>query len=222
MKAMILAAGKGKRLQPLTNTTPKPLIKIGDKALIEYHIEKLQSIGITDLIINISHLAQKIQKELGDGERYGVNIQYSIEPGEPLETGGGIVNALPLLGTEPFLVINSDIWTDYPLEKIMQHKLTGLAHLIFVDNPFGSDGDFALEADQLSLADENKFTFAGIAKYHPSLFKAYENKRFPLFPVLQQGIAENKITGEYYGGVWSDVGTMPSLESLREEMLSVD
>lgn len=206
MKAMILAAGRGQRMRPLTDHTPKPLLPIAGQPLIAHHLIALKKIGVDEIVINVSYLADQIQQALGDGSQYGVNIHYSVEP-NVLETGGGIYQALPLLGNEPFIAIAADIWTDYPLQKLPQ-QLKKSAHLVFVDNPtYHPDGDFCLAQGKVSLDGENKLTFASIAIYHPELFKSYRAGIFPLVEVLHPAIAANQITGEHYQGEWNNLGT---------------
>lgn len=215
MKAMILAAGRGARLGALTAHTPKPLLKIGEHPLIAYHLINLAKIGVTDVIINISYLADKIQAALGDGRQYGVNIVYSYEP-ERLETGGGIYQALPLLGKGPFLVISADIWTDYPLERLLAGKLAALAHLVLVPNPnFHPEGDFTCENGVLGLTGAVKYTYANIGLYRPELFTDCTPGFFRLGDLLKENIKQRQISGEVYNGAWYNVGTIEELESLQ-------
>lgn len=216
MKAMILAAGRGERLRPLTDDTPKPLLKVGGKCLIDYHLTALAACGISQVVINVSHLADHIQSALGDGRQYGMKIHYSIES-TPLETGGGIIQALPLLGKDPFIVLNGDVWTDYPLAQL-QKPLTGAAHLILVTNPAHHvKGDYCLGDDQIvRIEGEQKLTFSGMGIYHPDLFSQAnvdETPRLPtlLAPAIQQGL----VTGEHYQGRWIDIGTLERLEHAR-------
>lgn len=219
MKAMLLAAGRGARLRPLTDQIPKPLLMVGDKSLIAYHLIKLASIGITDIVINISYLAEQIRNTLGNGQQYGVNIQYSYEP-EILETGGGIYQALPLLGPEPFLVISADIWTAYPFEQLPQ-KLTKLAHLVLVPNPdFYPAGDFTCATDGLlGLAKEQRFTFGNIGIYHPDLFAGCLPGHFRLGHLLIEKIKQQQITGEVYHGEWYNIGTVEQLTVLQQALI---
>jgi MurNAc alpha-1-phosphate uridylyltransferase len=174
MKAMILAAGRGERLRPLTDTTPKPLIQAGPKRLIEYLIDNLVAAGFDDLVINYAHLGEQFPQMLGDGSRYGARIEYSPEQQGGLETAGGIINALPLLGDEPFLVVNGDIWTDFDFKALQQFELdkNALCHLVMVNNPpHNLKGDFAVTDDgQLASVGNEKWTFSGIVVYHPALF----------------------------------------------------
>ena len=217
MKAMILAAGKGERMRPLTLHTPKPLIQAGSKRLIEYHLEALAKAGFTDIVINHAWLGQQIEGYLGDGAQYGVRIQYSAE-GEPLETGGGIFKALPLLGDEPFLVVNGDIWTDYDFASLNQ-PLNGLAHLVMVDNPahHPSGGDFYIKDGVLhdAAAGADNLTFSGISVLHPELFAGCSAGAFKLAPLLRDAMAKGLVTGEHMNGRWIDVGTLERLAQVE-------
>jgi len=220
MKAMILAAGKGERLRPLTLHTPKPLIRAGGVPLIEYHLRALAAAGFTEIVINHAWLGQQIEDHLGDGSRFGVSIHYSPE-GEPLETGGGIFKALPLLGDEPFAVVNGDIWTDYDFGALRQ-PLTGLAHLVLVDNPaHHTTGDFCLIGKQVEdgVSGGDTLTYSGIAVLHPVLFKECAAGAFKLAPLLRKAMAAGQVTGERLLGHWVDVGTherLAEVESLIE------
>jgi MurNAc alpha-1-phosphate uridylyltransferase len=220
MKAMILAAGKGERLRPLTLHTPKPLVRAGGIPLIEYHLRALRSAGFEDVVINHAWLGQQIEDYLGKGERLGLRIRYSPE-GEPLETGGGIFRALPLLGDEPFLVVNGDIWTDYDFAAV-NAPMTGLAHLILVDNPeHHPQGDFALVDRQVrDDARLPRLTYSGIAVLHPSLFAGCVDGAFKLAPLLRRAMAEGRVTGEHFSGRWVDVGTHERLADV-ERLLAV-
>ena len=214
MKAMILAAGRGERMRPLTDTTPKPLLEVGGKALIEYHLIALQQASIQDVIINHAWLGKQIESYLGNGERYGLRIKYSAEIPEALETAGGIIQALPWLGTEPFMVINGDIWCDYPLQQLLQSP-AGLAHLVMVDNPqHNPQGDFCLINNTLQAEGEPKLTYSGIGVYHPDLFAGLEPGIRPLAPLLKNAMAANQVSGEYYQGQWYDIGTPERLTEL--------
>jgi MurNAc alpha-1-phosphate uridylyltransferase len=203
MQAIILAAGRGSRLMPLTQDTPKPLIKVHGKALIEHNIERLKSAGITNIVINLHYLGEKIQYHLGDGKVLGVQITYSFEP-KVLETAGGIIYALPLLKNAPFMVINSDILCDYDLTKL---KLPSdkLMHLVLVNNPeHNPDGDFTFAKSRL--------TFSGIGIYHPALFAPYPiNKKLTLGTVFQTALSEGKISFEHHTGAWQDIGSISRL-----------
>jgi MurNAc alpha-1-phosphate uridylyltransferase len=221
MKAMILAAGKGERMRPLTLHTPKPLVKAAGVPLIEYHIRALVAAGFTELVINHAWLGQQIEDHLGDGSRFGVRIVYSPE-GEPLETGGGIFKALPLLGAEPFLVVNGDVFTDYPFAALRK-PLAGLAHLVLVDNPaHHPQGDFVVTEGQVSDADEagERLTYSGLAVLHPRLFTGATPGAFKLAPLLREAMAAGQVSGERYGGCWVDVGTherLAEVERLLQE-----
>jgi len=205
---MILAAGRGERMRPITDSTPKPLLQIGGESLIGHHLRALASAGITEVVINYAHLGEQIVSTLGDGGRYGVNIRYSPER-QALGTGGGIVQALPLLGDEPFVVINGDIWTDFPLERLLS-PMSDLARLVLVDNPpHHPEGDFGLVDHRVVNAPG--FTFSGIGLYHPDLFADCRPGRFPLAPLLRRVVASGMVEGLYYDGIWIDVGTKDRL-----------
>ena len=216
MKAMILAAGKGERLRPLTLHTPKPLIRAAGVPLIEYHIRALAAAGFRELVINHAWLGEQIEAYLGDGERFGVQIRYSAE-GEPLETGGGIHRALPLLGEQPFLVVNGDIWTDYDFACLAPLS-SELAHLVLVDNPaHHPKGDFLL-AD-CAVRDEGegtRLTYSGLAVLHPRLFEGCKAGAFKLAPLLRQAMAAGQVSGEHYSGRWVDVGTHERLAEVEQ------
>lgn len=214
---MILAAGRGERMRPLTDTTPKPLLKVAGKPLIHYTLERLVNAGFTEIVINVAHLGQQIIDNLGDGEQFGASIQYSIEGEIGLETAGGIINALPLLGKEPFLVINGDIACDFPLETLKQ-PLKKLVHLVLVNNPqHHPDGDFSLtEAGYLNKANKPKYTFSGIGVYHPKLFKNLDQGERKLRGVFEKAILNQQITGEKFDGFWLDVGTKERLKELKK------
>jgi N-acetyl-alpha-D-muramate 1-phosphate uridylyltransferase len=211
-KAMILAAGRGERLRPLTDDLPKPLVPLAGKPLIDYHLEALAKVGIKEVVINVSYQAEKIQTILGSGERYGVQIHYSIEPEVGgLETGGGIFNALPLLGESPFIVVNADVWTNYPFTRLFK-SFNELAHLVLVDNPAHCPrGNFGLHNDKVMLNYPVNLTFAGIGLYHPALFMGSQAGSFQLVSVLKKAIAQQKVSGEHYRGKWIDVGTIDRL-----------
>jgi MurNAc alpha-1-phosphate uridylyltransferase len=220
MKAMILAAGKGERLRPLTLHTPKPLVRAGGVPLIEYHLRALKRAGFTDVVINHAWLGQQIEDYLGDGQRLGLNIAYSPE-GEPLETGGGIFRALPLLGDEPFLVVNGDIWTDCDFAPL-KTPIKGLAHLVLVDNPLHHPtGDFALVGGEVrDDASLSRLTYSGIAVLHPQLFAGCSAGAFKLAPLLRDAMGKGRVTGEHFTGRWVDVGTHERLAEV-EQMLAV-
>jgi len=217
MKAMVLAAGRGERLRPLTDTTPKPLLEVRGKPLIIHHLERLRDAGYTQIYINTSWLADRFEMALGDGGKCGVHIHYSYEGPEPLETGGGIFKVLPLLGRDPFLVVNGDIYTDFPFETL-KHRLKPdfLAHLVMVQNPkHHPQGDFHLSpAGHLRPGGGPKLTYSGIGVYKAEFFKDCRAGKFPLLMLMQNAMWLEALSGEAYAGVWSDVGTVDSLESL--------
>jgi len=216
MKAMILAAGKGERMRPLTLHTPKPLVQAAGKPLIEYHLEALARAGFTEVVINHAWLGEQIEAHLGDGQRFGLSIRYSPE-GEPLETGGGIFKALPLLGNEPFLLVNGDIWTDYDFAGL-RAPLDGLAHLVLVDNPgHHGRGDFRLLDGRVVDGDDapGTLTFSGISVLHPALFDGCQPGAFKLAPLLRQAMAEGRVSGERHSGLWVDVGTLERLAAVE-------
>ncbi|WP_397451077.1 N-acetylmuramate alpha-1-phosphate uridylyltransferase MurU [Pseudomonas sp. NA-150] len=220
MKAMILAAGKGERLRPLTLHTPKPLVRAGGVPLIEYHLRALHAAGFTEIVVNHAWLGQQIEEYLGDGQRLGLSIQYSPE-GEPLETGGGIFRALPLLGDGPFLVVNGDIWTDYDFSALSR-PISGLAHLVLVDNPeHHPAGDFALVDGQvIESRSLPRLTYSGMAILHPDLFEDCEAGAFKLAPLLREAMAQGRVSGEHFTGRWVDVGTHERLADV-ERLLAV-
>jgi MurNAc alpha-1-phosphate uridylyltransferase len=219
MKVMILAAGVGERMRPLTNHTPKPLLKVAGIPLIEHHIRRLAQAGFTELVINVSHLAQQIIDYCGDGSRWGVSIVYSPEE-QPLETAGGIVNAFPLLGEAPFLVVNGDVWIDYPFAALARYQLreNESAHLVMVDNPVQHPlGDFWLEADgwvRFLGADAAGVTYAGVAIYSKAFFAGTQAGKMPLRPLLDAAIERGCLGAEYHQGWWEDVGTPERLQAL--------
>ncbi|MEK6748407.1 MAG: N-acetylmuramate alpha-1-phosphate uridylyltransferase MurU [Pseudomonadota bacterium] len=217
MKAMILAAGRGERMRPLTDHTPKPLLRAGPLRLIEYHLRALAAIDVRDIVINHAHLGAQIENVLGTGAQYGVRIQYSPEV-DALETGGGIFRALPMLGDAPFIVINGDVWTDFPVAHLTA-PLQGLAHLVLVDNPpHNPRGDFALVESRVIAEGAMRLTFSGIGVYHPTLFAACKPGRFPLAPLLRAAMAQGLVSGEHYRGRWTDVGTPERLQELNAEL----
>lgn len=216
MKAMILAAGRGERMRPLTDHTPKPLLRVGGKPLIVWHIEHLAAAGFRDLVINHAHLGGQIEAALGNGAQFGVSIQYSPEP-EALETAGGIAQALPLLGDEPFLVVNGDVYTDYDFTRVNgQLGEDQLAWLVLVDNPeHNGRGDFALEGRCVDEQGQEMHTFSGIGIYRPALFSGVtRGSKAKLAPLLREAMRSGKVGGEYFGGRWVDVGTPQRLEEL--------
>lgn len=218
MKAMILAAGRGERMRPLTDDTPKPLLEAGGRCLIEHLLLNLARGGFRDIVINHAHLGAQIVARLGDGSRYGVRIRYSSETDGGLETGGGIFHALPLLDTDPFLVVNGDIFTDYPFERIPRDP-PGLAYLILVGNPpHHRAGDFTLQGATVRAEGAHKLTFSGIGVYRHALFAGCAPGKFPLAPLLRQAMAQDGVTGEYYPGAWTDVGTPERLAELDRQL----
>ena len=233
MIAMLLAAGRGERMRPLTDRIPKPLLEAGGKPLIVWHIEKLVHAGITELVINHAHLGARIEAALGDGSRFGARIRYSPEA-RALETAGGIANALPLLGDEPFAVINSDIYCDYDFAHLAGHAAAlqasgNAAHLVLVDNPpHHPNGDFALSGNRIYALPPSPLTlpalltFSGIGIYQPSLFGHIpRGSSAPLAPLLREQIALGKISGEHYRGLWVDVGTPQRLAELDSQLCSL-
>lgn len=214
MKAMILAAGRGERLRPLTLRTPKPLLEVRGRPLIAWHLAALARSGVREVIINLSWLGGQIRAALGDGTAFGVTIRYSDEGPEPLETGGGIFHALPLLGPEPFLLINGDVYTDFDPGRLVLEQ-NALAHLVLVPNPpHHPGGDFALMDGAIVAAGEPRRTYSGIGVYHPDLFAPCRPGRFPLLPLLQRAITLGRLRGELYTGLWTDVGTPERLAAL--------
>jgi MurNAc alpha-1-phosphate uridylyltransferase len=213
MKAMILAAGRGERLRPLTDHTPKPLLEAGGQPLVEHIIIALVAAGFGELVINLAHLGEMIRTRLGDGSRWGANIVYSHEGEEALETGGGIQRALPLLGDAPFLAVNGDVAIDFPFERL-RGQPAGLAHLVLAPNPdHHPKGDFALADGQALSAGEPRYTFTGVGVYRPELFARRPPGKFPLGPLLREAMAEGLVSGELHRGFWMDIGTV---ERLRE------
>jgi MurNAc alpha-1-phosphate uridylyltransferase len=221
MKAMILAAGRGERMRPLTDHIPKPLLKVGGKSLIVWHLERLAKAGFKQVVINHAHLGAQIEHALGDGSQWGLHIQYSPEK-TALETAGGIAKALHLLGSEPFLVVNGDTFTEVDFGDLT-HALSvnNHAHLVLVTNPpQHPNGDFAIEDGYLKNTGAQMLTFSGVGVYHPDLFASVvRGEPAKLAPLLRNSIAENKATAEYYQGVWHDIGTPERLKALDIELL---
>ncbi len=207
-RAMLLAAGRGERLRPITDTLPKPLVEVAGKPLIVYHLEALARAGIRDVVVNLSWLGARISAALGDGSRYGVRIAYSEEGPEPLETGGGIHRALPLLGSDPFLVVNADVWTDLDFSGVPALEESADARLMLAPNPpHHPRGDFGLEDDFVVEQDTGRFTYTGIGVYRPELFQGCTPGKFPLLPLLRRAIAARRLRGEVYRGEWLDIGS---------------
>ncbi|WP_434986510.1 N-acetylmuramate alpha-1-phosphate uridylyltransferase MurU [Vreelandella zhaodongensis] len=219
MKAMILAAGLGKRMRPLTDHCPKPLLPVAGKPLIVHHLERLKRAGINEIVINVSYRAEQIMKALGDGSRFHLRIHWSQET-TPLETGGGIQKALPLLGDAPFLLINGDVWCDHiPSETRLQHD--DLAHLVLVDNPpHHLAGDFTLTHGRAGLEGSSRMTFAGISILRPELVAREPMGAFALAPLLKHAIANHRVSGEHFSGHWVDVGTPERLNELEHFLLA--
>jgi MurNAc alpha-1-phosphate uridylyltransferase len=218
MKAMILAAGRGERLRPLTDHTPKPLLVAGGKPLIQHTLEALAGAGFCEIVVNLAWLGARIREFLGDGERFGVRIDYSDEGAEALDTAGGIRKALPLLGPGPFLAVNGDIATDYPFRNLSREP-DGLAHLVLAPNPpHHSRGDFALEGRALFPTGEACYTFTGVGVYRPELFAQLPEGRAPLAPLLREAMTRGAATGELYRGFWMDIGTRERLRALDERL----
>lgn len=215
MKAMILAAGRGERLAPLTDRLPKPLIEVGGETLIDRHLGRLAAAGVAEVVVNVSHLAGLIEARVGDGARHGLSVCYSREPDGPLETAGGIVRALPLLGDAPFLLVNADVWTDYPFAGLLD-RAPAAAHLVLVPNPpHHPRGDFALTGGQVREDGSRRLTFAGLSVMHPALFAGLAPGSRPLAPLLRAAMRREAVSGERYDGRWLDVGTPRRLAEAR-------
>lgn len=223
MKAIILAAGVGERMRPLTDHTPKPLLRVAGLPLLEHHILHLVSAGITELVINVSHLAQQIVDYFGSGERWGASITYSPEE-EPLETAGGIYQAMPLLGNAPFIVVNGDIWIDFPFAQLTTYPMRPgeTAHLVMVDNPSQHpQGDFTLDDEGLVRVLEpgsTGLTYAGVGIYTPAFFAGMAPGKVPLRPLLDAAISSSSLGARYFDGLWADVGTPERLQALDEQV----
>jgi len=219
---MILAAGRGERMRPLTLSRPKPLLEAGGLPLIVHHLHALAASGLTDVVINVSWLGDQIRAALGDGSAYGVRLQYSDEGPEPLETGGGIFRALPLLGRSAFLVLNGDVWTDYPCARLRAVLQPGdLAHLVLVPNPaHNPGGDFVLEKGRIVEAGSERLTFSGLGVYHPSLFNGCADGVFKLAPLLRTAAVNGRVSVEVFDGDWLDIGTPERLDALNARLRS--
>lgn len=205
---MLLAAGRGERLRPITDKLPKPLVEVAGKPLIVYHLEALARAEVREVVINLSWLGEKIRGFLGDGSRYGVRIAYSEEGPVPLETGGGIHRALPLLGPDPFLVVNSDVWTDIDFSRVLTLDESADARLLLAPNPPQHPrGDFGLEGDFVVEREADRFTYTGIGVYRRQLFAGCAPGKFPLLPLLKRAIAARRLRGEVYRGEWLDIGS---------------
>ncbi len=218
MKVMLLAAGRGERMRPLTDEVPKPLLTVGGKPLIVHLVEALVAQGFRELVINHAWHGAMIEKRLGDGRDFGASIAYSAEGAQALETGGGIRQALPLLGSDPFMAVNADIWTDFPFSSL-PGALEALAHLVLVENPaHHPEGDFTLDGSRVGDGDGHRLTFSGIGVYRPELFAKLSERRFPLAPVLLDACGEGRLSGVRYSGEWWDVGTPERLEALDKRL----
>jgi MurNAc alpha-1-phosphate uridylyltransferase len=216
---MILAAGRGERMRPLTDETPKPLLEVAGRPLIDHQLGRLAKAGVRDVVVNLGWMGERIMTWLGDGSRYGVQVHYSDEGWPALETGGGIQFALPLLGPDPFLVVNSDVWCDFPLDRLALEE-GDLATLVLVDNPSHKDqGDFRLIGGRVREDYIDLLTFAGIGLYHPGLFDdCRPGAAFPLAPLLREAIADDRVGGVHHQGEWLDIGTPERLEELQQRL----
>ena len=217
MKAMLLAAGRGERMRPLTDVTPKPLLSVGGRSLIAWHLQALARAGVRDVVINLGWLGEQIPAALGDGAAFGVRIQYSPEPWPALETGGGVFQALPLLGPEPFLVVSGDLWTDFDFTRIALAP-DALGQLVLVPNPpHHPRGDFGLQGGQV-VDGEPRFNYGNIGLYHPEFFAGCTSGRFPLIEPLRRAIAAGRLGGQLYPGEWHNIGTPEQLAALDQAL----
>jgi MurNAc alpha-1-phosphate uridylyltransferase len=215
---MLLAAGRGERMRPLTDALPKPLVKVGGRPLIAWHLAALARAGVREVVINLSWLGAQLRDALGDGRDFGVSIRWSDEGPVPLETGGGIFRVLPLLGPEPFLVVNADIWTDIDFGRL-QLPPEAHAHLVLIPNPpHHPRGDFGLEGDRVVNRDSERLTYSGVGVYSSTFFAGCSAGRFPLLPLLNRAIASGRLSGEVHRGQWCDVGTAGRLASLSARL----
>ena len=215
MKAMLLAAGRGERLRPITDSLPKPLVRVGGRPLIAWHLARLSQAGVREVVINLSWLGDQLRAALGDGHEFGVRISWSEEGPVPLETGGGILKALPLLVPGPFLVVSADIWTDIDFARIRIPE-ESRAHLVLIPNPpHHPRGDFGLEDGRVVDRETDRFTYANVGIYRPELFGGFGGGRFPLLAVLKRGMAAQQVSGEIYRGAWYDAGTHERLAELE-------
>jgi len=218
MKAMILAAGRGERMRPLTDDRPKPLLEVGGKRLIEYHLEAVRRAGIDEVVVNLSWHGEQIRKALGDGAQWDLHIHYSDEGPVALETGGGIYRALEWLGPEPFIVINGDVWSDYDV-RTLELPADALARLVLVTNPpHHPHGDFGLKHARVIEDASERYTFSGIAIYRPEFFAECKPGRYPLLPLLNRALSAGKLSGELHAGRWYDIGTPQRLALLDREL----
>jgi MurNAc alpha-1-phosphate uridylyltransferase len=216
---MILAAGRGERMRPLTDHTPKPLLRVADKPLLQYHIEALVAAGVREIVINLAWKGTMIREALGDGASLGARLQYSDEGDTALETGGGVFKALPLLGTEQFIVVSGDVWTDFPLGRLVNLlRPNDIAHFVVVPNPdFHARGDFALR-DGRFVSEGPRYTYANIGVFRPEFFEGCRPGKFALAPLMFEWIARGRVSGEFYEGRWRNVGTPEQLEQLDQEL----
>ncbi|MGX5914970.1 N-acetylmuramate alpha-1-phosphate uridylyltransferase MurU [Aliidiomarina sp. Khilg15.8] len=216
---MILAAGRGSRMRPLTDTQPKPLLPVAGKALIDYHLEKLAAAGVTRVVINHAWLGEQLEAHVGDGTAWGLQVVWSPEPEGGLETAGGIVQALDALGDKPFWVINADVWTDYDFRQLPTNLGSDLGHLVLVPSPpHNAAGDFGLQEDRVVQNAQPGLTFSGISLLHPALFNGLEVSKYPLKPLFENALSNQQLSGERYDGRWCDVGTPQRLRQLEEEL----
>ena len=221
MKAMLLAAGRGERMRPLTDSLPKPLVKVGGRPLIVWHLLALARAGIREVVINLSWLGAQLRDALGDGRSFGVSINWSDEGPVPLETGGGIFRALPALGPGPFLVVNADIWTDIDFGGL-ELEPDAHAHLVMIPNPpHHPCGDFGLDGDRVVNRESERLTYSGVGIYSPVFFEGCTDGRFPLLPVLNRAIAARLVRGQLHRGEWCDVGTAERLLNLEKRLCAL-
>lgn len=220
MRAMILAAGRGERMRPLTNKTPKSMLEVNGKPLIQYHVEHLVQAGIVDIVINHAQFGDQIEDYLGDGKIWGARIIYSPEDDNPLDTAGGIVEALPLLGEEPFITVNADIWTDFPFQQLLnlsEDLVNHSAHIVLVDNPdHNVKGDFFLSDNSVLNIGDSMLTFSGISVFKPEFFKDCVSGSAPLAPMIRRAASQGRVSGSHYQGQWRDIGTPERLHKLRQ------
>ncbi|MCK5669195.1 MAG: nucleotidyltransferase family protein [Gammaproteobacteria bacterium] len=222
MRAMILAAGRGERMRPLTDKMPKSMLEVSGKPLIQYHVENLVQAGIVEIVINHALFGEQIEAYLNDGKALGASITYSVEGDQPLETAGGIVRALPLLGDKPFVTVNADIWTDFSFQDLLCQSddlSNDSAHLILVDNPeHNPEGDFALSDEKVVNQGKPMLTFSGISIFTPKFFKDCASGSAPLAPILRKAASQGRVTGSHYQGQWQDIGTPARLSDLRQSL----
>lgn len=217
--AMILAAGRGERMKPLTDTTPKALVEVHGRSLLEHHLHKMRDAGITDVVINLGWLGEQIVERVGTGSSYGLNIVYSPEEGDALETGGGIHNALPLLGEDPFLVVNVDIYTDMPIPNVVLQN-GAMGHLVLVPKPdWRAHGDFDLDQGYICNSDQPALTYGCFAVYRPEFFAGCEPGRFSIVPMMRRAADERLLQGSLYEGLWTDIGTVERLAFLKSAIV---